>query len=188
MPRISVAPKQGRSLNGPPPLQRPFSCTLRFAWRPTNGSDVLKPAPLECRTAHTSVPFLHRRNRTTVCTLALKRGNERRALKSVNHLRWEEAPMPRIHPGCDRHPNLQMVPCGLKRTNGQSLGYVCPVPSCGRHRDHEGYFDVVGTRRSLDDSAQRNQREVAIMKASGVTSKPANGGHFKTGQRKVAWD
>jgi lambda repressor-like predicted transcriptional regulator len=22
----------------------------------------------------------------------------------------------------------------------------------------------------------------------GVTSKPANGGHFKTGQRKVAWD
>jgi len=24
--------------------------------------------------------------------------------------------------------------------------------------------------------------------ASGVTSKPANGGHFKTGQRKVAWD
>ena len=24
--------------------------------------------------------------------------------------------------------------------------------------------------------------------ASGVTAKPANGGHFKTGQRKVAWD
>jgi len=24
--------------------------------------------------------------------------------------------------------------------------------------------------------------------ASGVTSKPANGGHFKTGQRKSAWD
>ena len=24
--------------------------------------------------------------------------------------------------------------------------------------------------------------------ASGVTSKPANGGHSKTGQRKVAWD
>jgi hypothetical protein len=24
--------------------------------------------------------------------------------------------------------------------------------------------------------------------ASGVTSKAANGGHFKTGQRKVAWD
>ena len=23
---------------------------------------------------------------------------------------------------------------------------------------------------------------------SGVTAKPANGGHFKTGQRKVAWD
>jgi len=23
---------------------------------------------------------------------------------------------------------------------------------------------------------------------SGVTSKPANGGHFKTGQRKSAWD
>ncbi len=26
------------------------------------------------------------------------------------------------------------------------------------------------------------------LKASGVTAKPANGGHFKTGQRKVAWD
>jgi len=73
--------------------------------------------------------------------------------------------VPRTHPGCDRHPNLQMIPCSLKRTNGQSLGYVCPVPGCGRHRDDEGYFDVVGTRCSLDDSTPRNPRDVAIMKA-----------------------
>ena len=53
-------------------------------------------------------------------------------------------------PVCDSHPNLQMIPCSLKRTTGQSHGYVCPVPSCGRHRDDEGYFDVVETKPSLD--------------------------------------
>jgi hypothetical protein len=29
---------------------------------------------------------------------------------------------------------------------------------------------------------------MASAEPSGVTSKPANGGHFTTGQRKVAWD
>src|ERR1700677_4128744 len=33
------------------------------------------------------------------------------------------------------------------------------------------------------------QRDIAVsLLASGVTSKAANGGHFKTGQRNVAWD
>jgi hypothetical protein len=73
--------------------------------------------------------------------------------------------MARTHPGCDRHPNLQMIPCFLKRTAGQSHGYICPVPGCGRHRDDEGYFDVVETKPVLFDSASRNQRDAAIMKA-----------------------
>jgi hypothetical protein len=33
-----------------------------------------------------------------------------------------------------------------------------------------------------------NPQLAEAVPASGVTSKPANGGHFKTGQRKVAWD
>jgi hypothetical protein len=32
------------------------------------------------------------------------------------------------------------------------------------------------------------QKPENFIKASGVTSKAANGGHFKTGQRNVAWD
>ena len=32
------------------------------------------------------------------------------------------------------------------------------------------------------------QTVLKTLEASGVTAKPANGGHFKTGQRKVAWD
>jgi hypothetical protein len=40
-------------------------------------------------------------------------------------------------PPCDRHKNLQMVPFG--RTDID----VCPVPSCGRWHDDQGYFEVV---------------------------------------------
>jgi hypothetical protein len=61
-----------------------------------------------------------------------------------------------------------MIPCSLKRTTGQSHGYVCPVPSCGRHRDDEGYFDVVETKPSLDGGTPKNRRDAAraaIMKA-----------------------
>jgi hypothetical protein len=37
-------------------------------------------------------------------------------------------------------------------------------------------------------SNNRVEQEGERSFASGVTSKPANGGHFKTGQRRVAWD
>jgi hypothetical protein len=40
-------------------------------------------------------------------------------------------------PPCDRHKNLQMVPFG------QTFVYVCPVPSCGRCHDDQGYCEVV---------------------------------------------
>jgi hypothetical protein len=40
-------------------------------------------------------------------------------------------------PPCDRHTNLQMIPLG------QILVDVCPVPSCGRCHDNQGYFEVV---------------------------------------------
>ena len=40
-------------------------------------------------------------------------------------------------PPCDRHTNLLMVPFG------QTFIDVCPVPSCGRCHDDQGYFEVV---------------------------------------------
>jgi len=40
-------------------------------------------------------------------------------------------------PPCDRHQSLRMVPLG------QTLVYVCPVPSCGRCHDDQGYFEVL---------------------------------------------
>lgn len=46
-------------------------------------------------------------------------------------------------PPCDKHPNLQMVPFPFESTLGKSLVYVCPVPSCGRQHDDQGYFEVV---------------------------------------------
>jgi uncharacterized protein YuzB (UPF0349 family) len=39
-------------------------------------------------------------------------------------------------PPCDRHKSLEMV-------LGQTLIDVCPVPSCGRCHDEQGYFEVV---------------------------------------------
>jgi hypothetical protein len=76
--------------------------------------------------------------------------------------------MTRLRPVCNRHTNLQMIPCSLKRTTGQAQGYVCPVPGCGRHHDDEGYFDVVETKALLEDSTPKNRRDAAraaIMKA-----------------------
>jgi hypothetical protein len=44
------------------------------------------------------------------------------------------------HPNCDRHPNLQMVPCRLKRDKVVVSGYICPVPGCGRCHLDQGYL------------------------------------------------
>jgi hypothetical protein len=43
---------------------------------------------------------------------------------------------------CDRHKNLQMVPFFFEHSARTISGHVCPVPSCGRFYDAEGYFDM----------------------------------------------
>ncbi len=69
--------------------------------------------------------------------------------------------MARLHPACDRHTNLQMIPCSHETKNGSVRGYVCPVPNCGRHHNDDlGYFDAVETRALLEDSIP-NRRDVA---------------------------
>ena len=71
-------------------------------------------------------------------------------------------------PSCDKHPNLQMISCSLKRATGPSQSYVCPVPGCGRHLDDEGYFNVVETTVLIEESSPKNQQQLAraaIMKA-----------------------
>lgn len=84
--------------------------------------------------------------------------------------------MTRVCPACDRHTNLQMIPCSLKRTPGQAHAYVCPVPGCGRHCDDLGYFDAVETRALLEDGIPRNRRDAvkaAIMKALEERARPS---------------
>jgi len=41
--------------------------------------------------------------------------------------------MSRFHPNCDRHTNLQMVCCWVKRPQGITSAHICPVPGCGRY-------------------------------------------------------
>ena len=48
--------------------------------------------------------------------------------------------MTRSHPHCDRHPNLQMVPCLLRRASGLIAGHACPVPGCGRLLGGDGFL------------------------------------------------
>jgi len=61
---------------------------------------------------------------------------------------WLKASMmARTHPVCDRHPNLQMIPCSFERPTGKVIGHICPVPTCGRHRDLSGYFDMIDPRK-----------------------------------------
>jgi hypothetical protein len=76
--------------------------------------------------------------------------------------------MASLRPVCDRHTNLQMIQCSLKRTTGSSQGHICPVPGCGRHYDDEGYFDVVKTKAQLEESGPKNRQDAAraaILKA-----------------------
>ena len=43
------------------------------------------------------------------------------------------------HPTCDRHTNLQMVPCWLRLGRAVVSGHSCPVPGCARYHTQEGY-------------------------------------------------
>jgi hypothetical protein len=46
-------------------------------------------------------------------------------------------------PPCDKHRNLQMVRVSRESRTSQGFVYACPVPSCRRHHDDLGYFDLV---------------------------------------------
>jgi hypothetical protein len=48
--------------------------------------------------------------------------------------------MSRSHPNCDRHTNLQMVACWVKRPQGVTSAHICPVPGCGRYYVDETYL------------------------------------------------
>ena len=68
-------------------------------------------------------------------------------------------------PPCDRHKNLLMVPFGQTRID------VCPVPSCGRCHDDQGYFEVVDgklVRGQIDDTkklVEAAERMVYVFRA-----------------------
>jgi len=50
--------------------------------------------------------------------------------------------MNRSAPHCDRHTNLQMVPCWLQREDRVVSGHVCPVPGCGRYHADGAYLEA----------------------------------------------
>jgi len=64
-----------------------------------------------------------------------------------DEVRLNTCTMARTHPVCDRHTNLQMIPCAFDRPTARVLEHVCPVPGCGRHRDDRGYFELVDPRK-----------------------------------------
>ncbi|HMK23138.1 MAG TPA: hypothetical protein VK466_12455 [Terriglobales bacterium] len=57
--------------------------------------------------------------------------------------------MTRPRPHCDRHPNLQMVPCWLRRGRAVIPGHACPVPGCGRYHAQEGYLNAADVELAL---------------------------------------
>jgi hypothetical protein len=77
--------------------------------------------------------------------------------------------MAHLRPACDRHTNLQMIPCSLNTTTEQAHGYarayVCPVPGCGRHHDDRGYFGGGGTGASLENGILGNPPDAAARAA-----------------------
>lgn len=65
-------------------------------------------------------------------------------------------------PPCDRHKNLQMVPLG------QTFVHACPVPSCGRCHDEQGYFEVIEAQLVRGETTAPNRlfsTEEKILKA-----------------------
>lgn len=75
---------------------------------------------------------------------------------------------PPRNPACDRHRNLQMTACFIKSPAGTVAGHVCPVPSCGRHHSHKGYFDLpesVSTRASMVSQSRQASAREAILTA-----------------------
>lgn len=72
--------------------------------------------------------------------------------------------MTRSLPICDRHPNLQMVPCWLKRHRGITGGHVCPVPGCGRYHVDDVYVEA--------DAVEVVLGPTAVVPSTGLLKKP----------------
>src|ERR1700739_1312112 len=83
--------------------------------------------------------------------------------------------MSRSHPTCDRHGNLQMVPCWVKCPMGIKSGHVCPVPGCGRYYVDETYLNaedvelVVGPKPVASTNSTRKK---AISEEAGSARPP----------------
>jgi hypothetical protein len=74
--------------------------------------------------------------------------------------------MAKSRPMCDRHGNLQMIPCSLQTPAGKTYGYVCAVPGCGRYHGPQGYFSapIEGEESAIKLNRRAAARE-AILRA-----------------------
>jgi hypothetical protein len=68
--------------------------------------------------------------------------------------------MNRSFPNCDRHTNLQMVPCWLQRENRVVAGHVCPVPGCGRYHAEGNYLEAKDVELVLGPKASELKRAI----------------------------
>jgi hypothetical protein len=79
-------------------------------------------------------------------------------------------------PTCDRHTNLQMVPCWLQRATGVAAGYVCPVPGCGRYHVDDVYLEASEVEIVLGPNTAAPTRSMVKRSGSKETArdKPLN--------------
>jgi hypothetical protein len=84
------------------------------------------------------------------------------------------------HPTCDRHPNLQMVSCWLKRPKGVVAGYVCPVPGCDRYHVDDHYLNaadvelVLSTNTRGKDTLKKSLQKHASKRPASNQDRPLN--------------
>jgi hypothetical protein len=77
---------------------------------------------------------------------------------------------------CDKHKNLQMVPFRPESPTGETSVQVCPVPSCGRQRDDQGYFEVVEGQLVRAEKAAPGQTRIDSASQKGLTTISARAG------------
>ena len=83
--------------------------------------------------------------------------------------------MNRSHPNCDRHTNLQMVPCWLKHESRVVAGHVCPVPGCGRYHAEGVYLGAKEVELVLGPKASELKKAIKNINPQPTESpKPLN--------------
>jgi hypothetical protein len=88
--------------------------------------------------------------------------------------------MTRARPTCDRHPNLQMVSCWLKRPNGVVAGHICPVPGCERYHADERYLNaadvqlVLSTNTRGKNALKKSLQKDTSKKQASTQDRPLN--------------